>query len=83
MTRLLPPETPMPKQPEQALSERETQNRVIVLFRDLARADGPGYRFLSDWHDRGNNRALKQAMMQELLTGKMRLVAQDNTEGKP
>ena len=32
---------------------------------------------------RDKTRALKQAMMQELLTGRTRLVTQDNTEGKP
>jgi type I restriction enzyme S subunit len=32
---------------------------------------------------RDKTRALKQAMMQELLTGRTRLVAQDNNEGKP
>ena len=32
---------------------------------------------------RDKTRDLKQAMMQELLTGKTRLVTQDDNEGKP
>jgi type I restriction enzyme R subunit len=49
---------------EQPRSERKTQNRVIALFTDKAR---PGC--LGEW----KTRALKQGMMQELLTGRTRL----------
>ena len=60
--------------PEQPRSERRTQNRVIALFTDRARPDCLGYDYLGDWHKREKTRAPKQAMMQELLTGRIRLV---------
>lgn len=44
---------------EQARFERKTQNRVAAMFTDASR---------------DKTRSLKQAMMQELLTGKTRLV---------
>jgi hypothetical protein len=50
--------------PELPRSERNTQNRVIAFFTDRASSE----------QRRENTRALKQAMMQELLTGKIRLV---------
>ena len=82
-------------------SERQTQDRVVELFRDRL-----GYRYLGDWSDRASNRNieteplranlkergytdaeiavlearrdktrdLKQGIMQELLTGRIRLV---------
>ena len=64
--------------------ERATQNRIIALFRDELR-----YRYLGDWTDRPENsnaelaaltqcrdktRANKQGMIQELLTGRIRLI---------
>jgi len=42
-------------------TERHTQNRVIQLFQEKL-----GYRYLGNWEKRG--------IMQELLTGKKRLV---------
>jgi type I restriction enzyme R subunit len=51
--------------------EGKTQNRVIQLFTGPG---GLGYDYLGEWNKRDNNRALKQAMMQELLTWRTRLV---------
>ena len=45
-------------------SERNTQNRVIALDAELAALEAR----------RSKTRALKQAMMQELLTGRTRLI---------
>ncbi len=60
--------------PEQPRSERKTQNRVTTLFTDTARPDCLGYPYLGEWHKQENNRALKQAMMHSLLSGRTRLV---------
>ena len=64
--------------------ERATQNRIIALFRDELR-----HRYFRDWTDRPDNsnpelveltqrrdktHALKQGMIQELLTGRIRLI---------
>jgi type I restriction enzyme R subunit len=54
--------------------ERITQDRVISLFTHPQRPDCLGYRYLGDWSKREKNRALKQGMMQELLTGRTRLL---------
>ncbi|MBV6499025.1 MAG: hypothetical protein CJBNEKGG_01474 [Prosthecobacter sp.] len=57
--------------PEITLSECKTQNRVIQL---LTGPGGLGYDYLVEWKKQENNCAFKQAMMQELLTGRTRLV---------
>jgi len=43
--------------------ERETQNRVIVLFRDEL-----GYRYLSDWTDRPDNSNIEERLLTAYLT---------------
>ena len=50
-------------------AERATQNRVIALFREEL-----GYRYIGDWTDRPDNSNIEEGMMQELLTGRTRLV---------
>lgn len=45
-------------------SERETQNRVIALFRDEL-----GYRYLGDWSSRANNSNIEEDLLGEYLAG--------------
>jgi type I restriction enzyme, R subunit len=55
---------------EQPRSELKTQNRVIDLFTNAARANGLGYRYLGEWNKREGNRPIEADLLRASLAAR-------------
>jgi type I restriction enzyme R subunit len=53
--------------PEQPRSERRTQARIVSLFTKKTHPGWLGYRYVGDWHERTNNRAIETTFLRENL----------------
>ena len=49
--------------------ERQSQNRIIQFFQNVL-----GYNYKGNWEEETRTQSIEENLMQELLTGKTRLV---------